>query len=102
LASDPTVVRTRFTKPPPASLLPTLVSAFVAASYDDLYLPINFLAFASCGSDIRASGCERYAEIARSAREALLTNPSTRAAPVGARPSRGPRPVAQSRNGLLQ
>jgi phosphoglycerol transferase MdoB-like AlkP superfamily enzyme len=101
LASDHTVVRTRFTKPPPASLLPTLVSAFVAASYDDLYLPINFLAFASCGSDIRASGCERYAEIARSARNALLTYPSTRAARVGARSSRGPRPVEQSRNGLL-
>jgi phosphoglycerol transferase MdoB-like AlkP superfamily enzyme len=100
LASDPTVVRTRFTKPPPASLLPTLVSAFVAASYDDLYLPINFLAFASCGSDIRASGCERYAEIARSAREALLINPSTPAARGGTLPSPGPSPVEESRNGL--
>jgi phosphoglycerol transferase MdoB-like AlkP superfamily enzyme len=75
LASNNTVVRSRFTKPPPAPLLPTLVSAFVATSYDDLYLPINFLAFASCGSDIRASGCDRYAEIARSARGALLTDP---------------------------
>ncbi len=86
LASDNTVVRSRFTKPPPASLLPTLVSAFVARSYDDLYLPINFLAFASCGSDIRASGCPRYAEIARSARAALFTDPSSRASPVGVRP----------------
>lgn len=101
LASDNTVVRSRFTKPPPVSLLPTLVSAFVATSYDDLYLPINFLAFASCGSDIRASGCARYAEIARSARDALLTAPSSRASPVGARPSRGPRPVEQSGNVLL-
>jgi hypothetical protein len=95
LASDNTVVKNRFTKPPPASLLPTLVSAFVATSYDDLYLPINFLAFASCGSDIRASGCERYAEIARSARDSLLTEPSSRALPVGTRPSRGLRPVEQ-------
>jgi phosphoglycerol transferase MdoB-like AlkP superfamily enzyme len=63
LASNQTVVRSSFTKPPPASLLPTLASAFVAASHDDLYLPVNFLAFASCGSDIRASGCTRYAEI---------------------------------------
>ena len=101
LASDNTVVRSRFTKPPPASLLPTLVSAFVATSYDDLYLPINFLAFASCGSDIRASGCKRYAEIARWARDALLTDPSSRASPVGARPSRGPRPVEKSGNVLL-
>jgi phosphoglycerol transferase MdoB-like AlkP superfamily enzyme len=63
LASNQRVVRSSFTKPVPASLLPTLASAFVAASRDDLYLPINFLAFASCGSDIRASGCKRYAEI---------------------------------------
>ena len=92
LASDNTVVRSGFTKPPPAALLPTLVSAFVATSYDDLYLPINFLAFASCGSDIRGSGCERYAEIARAARDALRTDPSTRASPVGARPPQGPPP----------
>src|ERR671919_138348 len=92
LASDNTVVRSRFTKPPPASLLPALVSAFVATSYDDLYLPINFLAFASCGSDIRGSGCDRYAEIARSARHALFTEPSSRALPVETPPSRGPLP----------
>jgi phosphoglycerol transferase MdoB-like AlkP superfamily enzyme len=92
LASDNTVVRSRFTKPPPASLLPTLVSAFVATSHDDLYLPINFLSFASCGSDIRGSGCDRYAEIARSARHALFTEPSSRALPVETPPSRGPLP----------
>lgn len=92
LASDKTVVRSRFTKPPPASLLPTLASAFVATSYDDLYLPINFLAFASCGSNIRGAGCKRYAEIARTARDALVTDPSTRVSSVGARPSQGPPP----------
>ena len=92
LASDNRVVRSRFTKPPSASFLPTLVSAFVATSYDDLYLPINFLAFASCGSDIRASGCKRYGEIARSVRSALFTEPSSRALPVGVPPSRGPLP----------
>jgi phosphoglycerol transferase MdoB-like AlkP superfamily enzyme len=87
LASDNTVVRSRFTKPPPASLLPSLVSAFVATSYDDLYLPVNFLAFASCGSHIRASSCKRYAEIARSAKDALLTDPSSRVAADKARPA---------------
>lgn len=91
LASDNTVVRSRFSKPPPASFLPSLVSAFVATSYDDLYLPMNFIAYTSCGSDIRASDCERYAEIARSAKQALLTEPS-RALPVEAPPSRGPLP----------
>ena len=92
LASDNTVVRSRFTKPPPVSFLPSLVSAFVATSYDDLYLPINFIAYASCGSDIRASGCKRYAEIVRSARHALLTEPASRGSLVGAPPSRGPLP----------
>ena len=93
LASNQTVIRSRFTKPPPASLLPTLVSAFVAMSYDDLYLPVNFLAFTSCGSDLRAAACERYAEFARSARNALLTGPSSSALALEARPFRSPRPV---------
>ena len=92
LASDNMVVRSRFTRPPPVSLLPSLVSAFVATSHDDLYLPINFLAYASCGSDIRASGCQRYAEIARSARHALLTEPASRASTVEAPASRRPLP----------
>jgi phosphoglycerol transferase MdoB-like AlkP superfamily enzyme len=100
LASDRTVVRSRFTKPPPASLLPTLASAFVATSYDDLYMPINFLAFASCGSDLRAATCERYAEFARAAKEALFKGPSAQALALGARPSRGPRPMAHSGTGL--
>ena len=93
LASNQTVIRSRFTKPPPASLLPTLVSAFVAMSYDDLYLPVNFLAFTSCGSDLRAAACERYAEFARSAKNALLTGPSSSALALEARPFRSPRPV---------
>jgi hypothetical protein len=96
LASDRTVIRNRFTQPPPAALLPTLASAFVATSYDDLYLPINFLAFASCGSDIRAAGCERYAEFARSAKQALLKEPPSQVSAFGSRPSRGSPPVAQS------
>lgn len=100
LASDRTVVRSRFTKPPPASLLPTLASAFVATSYDDLYMPINFLAFASCGSDLRAATCERYAEFARAAKEALFKGPSAQALALGSQPYRGPRPMAQSGTGL--
>jgi sulfatase-like protein len=96
LASRETVIRDRpFTNPPPASLLASLVSAFVADSYDDLYLPINFLAFASCGSDIRASSCKRYADIARSAKRALFTEPSLRAPTPVVRAISGPRPVQQ-------
>jgi phosphoglycerol transferase MdoB-like AlkP superfamily enzyme len=96
LASDRTVIRRHFTKPPPASLLPTLASAFVATSHDDLYLPVNFLAFSSCGSDMRAATCERYAEFAGSAKEALLKAPSSHALALGTRPPRAPHPLAQS------
>jgi phosphoglycerol transferase MdoB-like AlkP superfamily enzyme len=98
LASDRRTVRSQFTKPPPASLLPSLVSAFVATSYDDLYLPVNFLAFASCGSDVRAAAaaCERRVEFARAAKESLLKEPFSQAFALGARPSQGTQPVAQS------
>jgi hypothetical protein len=81
---------------PPASLLPTLVSAFLANSYEELYLPVNLLAFASCGSDIRATACERHAEFARSAKDVLLKEPPSEVLALGARPSRGTGPVAQS------
>ena len=101
LASRETVIRNRpFTNPPPASLLASLVSAFVADSYDDLYLPMNFLAFASCGSDIRASSCKRYADIVRSAKRALFTEPSLRAPTPVVRAISGPRPVQQSGTAL--
>jgi phosphoglycerol transferase MdoB-like AlkP superfamily enzyme len=98
LASDRRTVRSQFTKPPPASLLPSLVSAFVATSYDDLYLPVNFLAFASCGSDVRAAAaaCERRVEFAQAAKESLLKEPFSQALALGARPSQGIHPVAQS------
>ena len=101
LASDERVIRDRpFTNPPPASLLASLVSAFVADSYDDLYLPMNFLAFASCGSDIRAASCKRYADIVRSAKRALFTEPSLRAPTPVVRAISGPRPVQQSGTAL--
>jgi phosphoglycerol transferase MdoB-like AlkP superfamily enzyme len=101
LASDNAVVRTRFTKPPPVWLLPTVVSAFVANSYGDLYLPINFLAFANCGSAI-ASGCARYAEIARWARGALLKEPSLQTLPAGVPLPRVPRLVEHTTKLLPQ
>jgi phosphoglycerol transferase MdoB-like AlkP superfamily enzyme len=98
LASENKLGPGGFKKPPPASFLPTLVSAFVATSFDDLYLPINFLAFASCGSDIHASGCDRYTEIARSMRRALLTEPPSRPSRAAVPASRVPRLVKQTGN----
>ena len=92
LASDHRVIRSRFATPPPVSFLPTLVSAFVATSHDDLYLPMNFIAYASCGSDIRAPGCQRYAEIARAARHSLLNEPASVALPMAEARSQGSLP----------
>ena len=101
LASDERVIRDRpFANPPPASFLASLVSTFVADSYDDLYLPMNFLAFASCGSDIRAASCKRYADIVRSAKRALFMEPSLRAPTPVVRAISGPRPVQQSGTAL--
>ncbi|MCX5515962.1 hypothetical protein C3941_04995 [Kaistia algarum] len=37
--------------PLPLSLMPTLLSAFVAGDADDLYLPANLALFAACGED---------------------------------------------------
>jgi phosphoglycerol transferase MdoB-like AlkP superfamily enzyme len=39
---------------PHATMLPTLLSAYVAASSRDLYLPVNLYQFEECGSDLTA------------------------------------------------
>jgi hypothetical protein len=44
---------------PPASLLPTLVSAFVERNAMDLYLPVNLFLYSRCGSDFMA-GAESW------------------------------------------
>jgi hypothetical protein len=61
--------------------LPTLASAFVATSEDDLYVPLNFLAFSACGSDFRRGGCALYPNLPGWLSAFLLT-PAT--APVAA------------------
>ena len=66
----------RFANPPPATLLPTLASAFVAAGEDDLYIPLNFLMYSACGSDFRRQGCELYPQILGSLSDTLLTTPT--------------------------
>ncbi len=38
-------------EPPPATLLPTLLSAFAARTPDDVYLPENLYLYRACGSD---------------------------------------------------
>jgi hypothetical protein len=75
-ASAAAVVKARqFVEPPPATLLPTLASAFVAATENDLYIPLNFLAYSSCGSDFRRPGCALYPQILGWLSDTLLTAP---------------------------
>jgi Sulfatase len=37
---------------PPVTLLPTILSAFVASDLNDLYLPVNFYFYEKCGTDL--------------------------------------------------
>ena len=46
------VVRCCNVEPPPATMIPTLLSAYVASSVDELYLPENFYFYDKCGSEI--------------------------------------------------
>jgi len=66
----------RFVNAPPVTLLPTLASAFVAASEDDLYIPLNFLMYSACGSDFRRPGCELYPQVLGLLSDTLLTTPT--------------------------
>jgi phosphoglycerol transferase MdoB-like AlkP superfamily enzyme len=59
---------------PPATLLPTLLSAYVASSYHDLYLPENFYLLQHCGSDVVGNDCAAYADIAPAMRSRLLSS----------------------------
>lgn len=56
----------------PATLLPTLLSTFVARSGDDIYLPLNLLAFEACGPDAFQPGCRLQPAIGHWWKAALL------------------------------
>jgi hypothetical protein len=52
--------------PPPATLLPSLLSAYVAADEGDLYLRENFYLYAECGSDfLKSSGADNVTHSAK-------------------------------------
>lgn len=70
------VVPRSFDKPIPPTLLPTLLSAYVAAEPDDLYLPVNLLAFERCGSDFEAPKCNMRAPMQEWTKRFLLGRPS--------------------------
>jgi hypothetical protein len=61
-----------FEIPIPATLIPSLLSAYVARDNADLYRPVNFLAFRECGSDSLAAGCPLADDLALWARDDLL------------------------------
>jgi phosphoglycerol transferase MdoB-like AlkP superfamily enzyme len=51
VSSIPNVVKCCGETAPHATLMPTLLSAYVASDIDDLYLNINLFSFKNCGSD---------------------------------------------------
>jgi hypothetical protein len=75
LASDQGVLKgvgNESAQVPPATLLPSLISAFVASSEQDRYLPVNVLAFAKCGTDFKIE-CDLYPDLVRWWKQYLLT-----------------------------
>lgn len=48
ISSVPGVIPARFSAPVTVSLLPTLLSAYVARGPQDLYLPVKLLALENC------------------------------------------------------
>jgi len=82
LSSVPGVVPARFGAPIPVSLLPTLLSAYVARDPFDLYLPVNLLALESCAGS--SGSCRLPADFEAWAVHHLFVEP-------GAEPSRTPR-----------
>lgn len=69
------VKKDSFKTPLPVALLPSLASAYLAASGDDLYMPENFFAFDACGSDLFSATCAERAELAPLLRAALTMEP---------------------------
>jgi hypothetical protein len=67
------VIPAEFDSPIPATLLPTLISAYVARTPDDLYLPANLLAYDVCGQDQQAANCPLLTEIWRWQGAAVFT-----------------------------
>jgi hypothetical protein len=72
--------------------MPTLISSFVAGSEDDLYMPINFLGYARCGSDNRQPSCDLFPVLSRWWRRGLFepaaSVPNDAAGPMRSAPLR--------------
>lgn len=61
-----------YTGPLPVTLLPTLLSTFVASNASDTYLPLNFMMFEQCGSDYRACRYPEWQAMESQARAQIL------------------------------
>jgi hypothetical protein len=72
-ASDSSVIKGQLSVIPPATFLPSLLSAFVASSYDDLYFPENFYLLKMCGS--ASSNCAAYLQISPILKSAISKSP---------------------------
>lgn len=63
-----------FGQPVPVTLVPTLLSAYLATTWRDLYLPVNLLAYHTCGSDFRSAGCPLARDMDIWGRAAILSD----------------------------
>ena len=72
LASAPDAIAKRSDAPIAASLIPTLLSAYVAEDLDRLYLPFNLLAQERCGADWLNRRCALSADLQSWGRAAVL------------------------------
>ncbi len=55
-SSIPGVLNCCDKEPPHITVMPTLLSAYVASDYDDLYLDVNLYSYDKCGSDLMGKG----------------------------------------------
>lgn len=59
VSSIPGILNCCAGEPPHITMMPTLLSAYVASGYDDLYLDVNLYSYLRCGSDFIDSGISK-------------------------------------------
>jgi hypothetical protein len=75
LSSIDGVLPTSFQQHIPATLLPTLLSAYVSSAPDEVYLPVNLLGLWQCGPDLRSGLCPLRHDIEQWTRDFLFRDP---------------------------
>jgi hypothetical protein len=92
-SSQAGVLKAQFKEPLPTTLMPTLLSAYVARGADDLYRPENFWAYRECGTDSGSGACPHAAALAKWGRDDLL---GRKALPLPRSPTHADQPGKQA------